>query len=219
MLRRKIYILSRETFQVAHIVSSKLSGSGQINNLPVISSIGQYTLGIFISTQECSPNVRVRRNGIHTSLNKRTVFSKQRILRERKCAPTHAHTCQYIHVPHRNTSLQRWRRPDWSKDPADTPLSTFWRSLWIRDQFRHVWTRRALQKGTKHKSRIINLQGKHEPTYISSIVHRLCEASRSEISARFFRDRPLNTSKDKNKLLKNILNPSFLDLYIRFDWK
>lgn len=56
------------------------------------------------------------------------------------------------------------------------------------------------QKGTKHKSRIINLQGKHELAYISSIVHRLCEASRSEISAYFLRDYSLNIFKDEKQI-------------------
>lgn len=91
------------------------------------------------------------------------------------------------------------------------------RSLWIRDEFRHVRIRRASQKGTKHKSRIINLQGKHEPAYISGrsfavyvklVVRKYLHTS-FEIIRRTW-------ARTKNKLLRNIKS-LFSFIYVKFE--
>lgn len=158
MLRRKIYIPSySETFQVSRTTIqtwSKLSGKIILHNF-------KYNLRVYLYRRECSSNVSVRRNDIHTSSNKRTVFSKQlKRLPRLKTSSMHLHTLVFPYMYH--IEIRRCRDDAGQTGRKIQRIPHFLRSrrsLWIRDEFRHVRTRRASQKGTKHKSRIINLQG------------------------------------------------------------
>lgn len=208
MLRRKIYILSRGTCQVTRITTEFRANCPEVVG-KIISSV---TFGYIYNRHESVHRVWEFAEVTATDHRiKELAFSKQRGLRARAQMHTYTRFPTYHasqHVPHRNTSLRRWRRPGWSKDPADTPLSTIGRSLWIRDEFRHVRIE-AGKRAQKPNNKFARETRIRLHKFNSS--NCLCVAGRSGISERFF---PSNTAKDrkKNKLLRNKSN---LFLYLR----